>query len=134
MLMTKINPSLAFNSLLNSPSSNPVNPFHVVIHLPNSACTTISGSPSLGKASSHRKIQKPRHIPTLKPSYQSKHAHGNQWTLLGTNAPTMALLLKCSTNILLHVSIPFVIANSCNQIQSPNWEFHAFLYQAHKFH
>ena len=46
-------------------------PFCVVTHLPSFVGTLIVGSPSLGKASSHQKIQKLGHIPTLKSLYRS---------------------------------------------------------------
>lgn len=65
------NPSPVFPSLLYSPLGNLVKCFHVVTHFPSSASTPISSSPSLGKYSSHRKIQKLRNITTLKPSYWS---------------------------------------------------------------
>ena len=71
MLMTKKNPSLTFPCLLHSPSKILVTPFHAVTHLPSSDGTPIPGSPSLGKVSSHRKIQKQRDIPASKLPYGS---------------------------------------------------------------
>lgn len=55
--------------------------------------------------------------------------------IIGYQCPTMALLLKCFTNILLLVSIPFIVANPCSNFQPPQTKnFHAFVYQAHNLH
>jgi len=110
----KKNPSLAFHSLLHSPSGNLVTSFRVVTHLPSCASTPISGSPSLGKASLHQKIQKLRHIPAS--NHHTGHTilmaiNGNYWVSMFHNGPA----LGCFTSILLPVPLPFAIAtNSCS--------------------
>lgn len=53
------------------------------------------------------------------------------WVPVSQNGPT----LEYFTNMMLHVPISFVVAaNSCSQFQSPNWAFHAFMYQTHNLH
>lgn len=54
---------------------------------------------------------------------------------IGYECPTMTLLVKCFTNILLHVPISFsIVSNACYQFQRPNWVFIFFMYQAHNFY
>lgn len=119
MLMTKTNISVTFPSLLHSPLGNPVTPFCVVAHLQSSPTSPILIDPSLGKDSSDQNIKQPRHIssstiiPVIACSWKSMGTIGYQ-------CPTMALLLKYSTNILLQVPIYFVaVANSYSRFQPP---------------
>jgi len=111
MLMTKKNISSTFPSLIHNPSSNLVTPFHVITHIPSSIGTPIPGSPSLGKVSSHWKVQKPRHIHAL----NHHNGHSMLMEINGRYWVPMALLLKWFTNMLLPVPILFAdAANSCS--------------------
>lgn len=93
-------------SLQRSPLGNTFTPFRVVTHLPSSPTSPIQGDPSLGKDSSHQKVKQPRHITIILVITRS----WKSIDIIGYQCPTMALLLKCFTIILVHVPIPFVVA------------------------
>jgi len=57
MLMTKTNISTTLPSLLHCPLGNVVTSFHAVTQIPSSLESPIPGDPSIGKDSSHQKIQ-----------------------------------------------------------------------------
>jgi len=120
MLMTKINPSVTFPSLLYNPSRNPIIAFCAVTHLPSYGGTLILASPSIGKDSSHQNIQN-QGIYLLQTIILVIACSWQPVDTIGYKCPTMALLLKFFTNILLHFPIYFSNAsNSCSWFQPPN--------------
>ena len=111
-------------------------------HLPSSVGTPVPGNPSLGKASLHWKIQKPRCIPTSKPSYPYLKTiisiivcSWKSMDTIGYQCPTMALLLKalpiyCYLFQFLLLLLLMLVVSFNHSIGHA----HAFLYQAHNFH
>lgn len=140
MLMTKTNPSSTFPSLLHSSLSYPITPFHVVIQLPSSRAILFFATQSLGRLLSWKgffasKGPKPKAYPFLKTIIPIIECSWKSLDTIGYQCPTMALLLKCFTNILLFVqflslSLLILVFN----FKHPTEHFHAFLYWAHKFH
>ena len=102
--------------------------FQVPLAPPSRAVHPLARLPYIGRYK-NQGIHLPQHnIPFIACSWKSMDTIGYQ-------CPTMALFLKCFTNLLLHVQISFVVAaNSCRRFQPPNWACSFFLYQEHNFH
>lgn len=133
--MTKTNISMTFPYLLHNPLGNMITPFRAVTHLPSSLESPIPGNPSLGKASSHRKINNQGIY--LQQNHNIGHIilmeiNGNYWVLVYHNGLALEVIYQhtvVSSNFAL-LMLPILVADFHHSTR----HVHAFLFQAHNFH